>query len=179
MDTKNELLYDSKDTVPKTNSWFMQFHNSQPTKRSCHPKCLSLEGCILVISKTKDKQCPEQSLEKHKWTKQRLHTPPEQAIVNTSDHISAKISYQNYHSLCVTENTIRSKHHAIPMILLISRKLVTYTKDKVSRACPEFCSRLLSHPCCRPYYINIFANILSITYTNSPTPQRSQTDYDK
>lgn len=66
-----------------------------------------------------------------------------------------------------------------PMILLISRKLITYTKGKVSRAFPELCSRLLSHPCCKPYYINIFANILNITYTNPPTPQRSQTDYDK
>lgn len=161
-----------KNTVPKMNSWFMQFHNSQPTKRPSHSEWPSFGDCILAISKIKYKQCPEQSLENRKWTKRWLHTPPEQAIIDTSDHISTKISYQNYYSLCVTENTIHSKHHAIPMIILISRKLILSTqkaKFPEDRAFPELCSRFYAIP--DASHIRLMSPPtykLSIMYTNPP-----------
>lgn len=49
-DTKNEMQYGSKNTVPKLNSWFMQCHNPQPTRRPCYPEWPSFGDSILVMS---------------------------------------------------------------------------------------------------------------------------------
>lgn len=135
--------------VPTQKSWFMQFHNSQPAKRPYYLEWPSFGDCLLGISKMKYKRCPQQSLESQKWTRHLSHTPPEQATINTSYYISTKISYQISYSLCITENTIHSKHHAISMIILISRKFIFSTqkaKFPEERPFPELCSRPLYHP---------------------------------